>query len=86
MKCENCGANLEINQEHRTKFCPYCGAAVQIPETAFDHEKFILEHNEQVRRQKVKEKNRNANIGIAICIGLIVFCLGGLMILSYFKP
>lgn len=56
IKCEACGANLEIDSEKHLKFCPYCGAAVQIPKTAFEHEKEMAEFNEKVRQNQVQEK------------------------------
>lgn len=65
-KCENCGGNLKTDSEHRMQFCPYCGAAVKIPETAFDHEKFVLEHQEKVRQQKVKEDRKGTFIIIGV--------------------
>ena len=30
MKCQNCGANLDIYLDHLTAFCPYCGAKLMI--------------------------------------------------------
>ena len=32
MKCEHCGATLEVDQLKQVKFCPYCGAEVEIKE------------------------------------------------------
>ena len=32
MKCEHCGAPLEIDQMKQIKFCPYCGAEIEIKE------------------------------------------------------
>ena len=32
MKCVNCGAELEVDKLKQVKFCPYCGAEVEIKE------------------------------------------------------
>ena len=32
MKCENCGASLEVDQLKQVRFCPYCGAQIEIKE------------------------------------------------------
>ena len=34
MKCEHCGAALEIDQLKQVRFCPYCGAEIEIKEEA----------------------------------------------------
>ena len=31
-KCANCGASLEIDQLKQVKFCPYCGAEMEMEE------------------------------------------------------
>ena len=30
MKCQNCGANLDIDLDHMMAFCPYCGEKILI--------------------------------------------------------
>ena len=35
-KCVNCGASLEIDQLRNVKFCPYCGAEIEIEEKTPD--------------------------------------------------
>ena len=32
MKCEHCGAALEVDQLKQVRFCPYCGAEIEIKE------------------------------------------------------
>ena len=32
MNCEHCGAALEIDQLRQVRFCPYCGAEIEIKE------------------------------------------------------
>ena len=32
MKCEHCGATLKVDQLKQVRFCPYCGAEVEIEE------------------------------------------------------
>ena len=34
MKCENCGATLQIDELKQVKFCPYCGAEIEIEQEA----------------------------------------------------
>ena len=36
MNCKNCGAALEIDQLRQVRFCPYCGAEVEIEEETPD--------------------------------------------------
>ncbi len=57
-KCENCGAPLEIDQIMQVKFCPYCGAKIEIPEetpanmTDVVHgiaKSFFIQHAEKVK-------------------------------------
>ena len=36
MNCEQCGATLKIDQLKQVKYCPYCGAEVDIPEETPD--------------------------------------------------
>ena len=85
VKCQNCSANLETDSENHLKFCPYCGTEIQIDETAFDHEKFVLKHEEEVRQQKVKEKAEEDRKAL-IYIGLtLLFCAGLLYIFGFLK-
>ena len=32
MNCEHCGAALKVDQLKQVKFCPYCGAEIEIPD------------------------------------------------------
>ena len=32
MKCVNCGASLETDRLRQVKFCPYCGAEIEMEE------------------------------------------------------
>ena len=32
MKCEHCGATLEVDQLKQVRYCPYCGAEIEIKE------------------------------------------------------
>lgn len=77
IKCEACGANLEIDSEKHLKFCPYCGAAVQIPKTAFEHEKEMAEFNEKVRQNQVQEKIKQEKSSNLMLLGFVI----GLVIL-----
>ena len=76
IKCANCGGTLQIDRENRQKFCPYCGAAVQIPDNAFEYSRFVLEHNEKVRQRQVAERREDQKHGRReLIIGAIIFGL-----------
>ncbi len=36
MNCEHCGAALEIDQLRQVRYCPYCGAEIEIKEETPD--------------------------------------------------
>ena len=80
-KCPNCGNNVLVDRQHIAQFCSQCGAPLKIPETAFDHEKFVLEHEEKVRQRKVQEEREKERtdhkiglIAFFSLIGLALFC------------
>ena len=72
LKCSNCGANLEFNDDKRMQFCPYCGYALPLPEDAASLEKFKLKHQEEVRQRKHKEDQLQIYIGIGLMILLLI--------------
>ena len=80
-KCTNCGAMLELNSENRIYFCPFCGVKIPIEQDhddkMIDYSKFVLKHEEEVRRQKVKEKEKNDKpfmiLGVIALIGVLAF-------------
>ena len=87
MKCDNCGATLEYNEEQRLKFCPFCGFALPVPEDAASMEKYRLEHEEKVRQQKVEEERENKkraakqkNRELLCILALLALCLLGIIL------
>ena len=74
IKCENCGANMNTDTDNAMRFCPFCGAAMQLPEDIVDLAKFTLKHEEKVRQKKVEEHiaedKRSAKV-VAIIFGSI---------------
>ena len=62
LKCKNCGADLEVNEEERSIICKYCGAKM-ISDTleqkwaGYEFEKGVLRAEEEYRKssQKVHE-------------------------------
>lgn len=76
-KCTNCGAMLELNSENKIYFCPFCGAKIPVPQDhddkMIDYSKFVLKHEEEVRKQKVKEKEKEDKSTTRILVGMLIF-------------
>ncbi|MBQ6343594.1 MAG: zinc ribbon domain-containing protein [Anaerolineaceae bacterium] len=55
MKCQNCGANLDIDLDHLTAFCPYCGEKLMI-----DVEKLgdVLIEKEKTKQKEMEFNNK----------------------------
>lgn len=71
MKCDNCGANLQTTNDRKLQFCPYCGNTLVQYSEEHEFKKFLLNHEEDVRRTKVRENdNRERN---EIYRGIIAF-------------
>lgn len=47
MKCQNCGANLELDLDHLMAYCPYCGEKLMID---FDGLNSVLIEKEKTNR------------------------------------
>lgn len=54
MKCENCGATLELNLDHLQAFCPYCGQKLYIETAQLGR---IVAEKEKTKRTVVVEEN-----------------------------
>ena len=88
MKCQNCNQNLDIDLDHLTSFCPYCGTKLM-----FDMEKLNevlvakeqtkqkeLEYEHEINMKKIEseeadkeEKKNNKNtIIIAIAFAVVI--------------
>ena len=86
IKCDSCGANLNTDTDNVIQFCPFCGNAIKMPENCIDLAKFVIKHEESVRKQKViEEKARDKQLakifaaifGVAIIICAMYFILRG---------
>lgn len=78
IKCENCGANMNTDTDNAMRFCPFCGNAIKLPEDYIDLAKFQAKHNEEVRKQIVKEqiesekRNHKNTIVYGVCLIVIM--------------
>lgn len=85
IKCDNCGANMKTDTDNAMRFCPFCGNAIKMSEDYIDLAKYTMKHNENVRRQIVKEnqekekRNNKQTIIEIICIILIIIACGFLI-------
>ena len=71
-----------LDKNNKMQFCPYCGFAIQKPESYFDYKEFVLNHKENSRRQRFSEKIRESKHSfaqflmiIAIPLAFIIFTI-----------
>lgn len=88
IKCENCGANMNIDTDNAMRFCPFCGNAMKVPEDYIDLAKFTMKHEETVRQTKTKEeaedKKRTGKL-VAILFGSIIgICALAIILVNVF--
>lgn len=88
INCQNCGGPIQIDENYVFRFCPYCGASINIDKKAlkFAQERYRLEHEEAVRRQKVIEKqkeNLNDFKQAMVVIGILILLAIGAIIMSF---
>lgn len=91
MKCQNCGANLDIDIDNMMAFCPYCGEklmidAEQLCSVLIEREKTKqkeMEFDNKLEYEKLqhnlkmqKEKYDNKNFWIAWVVMMAVLILG----------
>lgn len=55
MKCQNCGANLELDLDNLIAFCPYCGAKLLVD---IDQLHQVLIAKEQTKQVIAKEQTK----------------------------
>lgn len=81
MECENCGANLKVDEKNNTIHCPYCGATYKIDEekkenmedSGYEFEKGrIKAQNERIQSSF---KNIQSKRIIFTIIPIMVFCI-----------
>jgi len=53
MKCENCGAQLNLNLDNIQAFCPYCGTKLMIDSDTLSK---VLKEREKTKQIEVKEQ------------------------------
>ena len=69
MKCQNCGANLELDLDKLIAFCPFCGAKLmidveQLSSVLVEKEKtkqigMEYDHDLETKRMEIEERKRN---------------------------
>ncbi len=95
LKCQNCGADLEINPEKKEMFCSYCGARLMMAEDSVHVTRIVDEarlkeaevrlkeleyqHERELREEGLRKEQRKA--GIASVIVYIV-----VLLISYMLP
>lgn len=84
MKCENCGATMQVT-EH-TKFCPFCGEKIVIPKSELEHEidfaKYAMQHEEAVRQGKEKSSNKKLILSILLLMLIGALSIGAVYLVS----
>lgn len=53
MKCENCGAQLNLDLDNIQAFCPYCGTKLMIDSDTLSK---VLKEREKTKQIEVKEQ------------------------------
>ena len=69
MKCQNCGANLNLDLDHLMAYCPYCGEKLlvdieQLGSVLIEKEKTKqkeLEYNNKIKYEQVKNEEQRKN-------------------------
>ncbi len=64
LKCNNCGANIELDLENLQAYCPYCGQKLMLEVSSLDQ---VLKEREKTKQAMVKvlqakEKTKQKNI------------------------
>lgn len=78
LKCENCGANIEIKEGKQEGYCEYCGAKYVLNsekhEEDYELERLIVEETERTKREKFKIAEERKKIIMAV-VGTIMFVI-----------
>lgn len=61
MKCQNCGANLDLDLDHLMAFCPYCGEKLLIDVDKL-HE--VLIAKEETKQVLAKEQTKQKELEV----------------------
>lgn len=71
IKCKNCGANLDTDDN--ATFCPYCGLKIDKPKDPHEFDKWKLNHEEEIRQRKdASSKNALKMMMIFVVILIII--------------
>lgn len=89
MTCENCNASLDLDLDNIEFKCPYCGSKLMIDMAVLSNalserektKQLQIQEEHETEREKRDEKSRL--IILLVAIGLIIFSLSLLFILSY---
>ena len=96
MKCENCGATLQIDQLKQVKFCPYCGAEIEIEEETpttmagaihgiaksfFSQKADTIRYNREHRAEIAEEKRKEKQEEAKQSRKMMVYMMGGLLVM-----
>ena len=85
LTCEKCGADLELDLDHITAYCPYCGNRLMIDVANLD--KILLEREKRITAEKELENYKDRTIfdekrnikSILLCL---LVCCGGMMFVA----
>lgn len=85
LTCEKCGADLELDLDHITAYCPYCGNRLMIDVANID--KVLLEREKRITAEKELEHYKDRTVfdekrnikSILLCL---LVCCGGMTFIS----
>lgn len=82
LKCPDCGASLEVEDNRKNCFCTYCGAKIMLHD---ENEKTVninknLHITNEAEIVRIKEESKNENkrdfrLFFIIVLGLILLCI-----------
>lgn len=92
MKCQNCGANLELDLDHLMAYCPYCGEKLmidvdQLNSILIEKEKTKrkeMEYSHEINMRKMDNEETKENDKAIIKV-LVLFFVGILIIMVLYR-
>lgn len=97
MKCEHCGAALEVDQLRQVRFCPYCGAEIEIKEeepatmagtihgiakSFFTQQADRIRYNREHAAEIAEQKRREKDEEARRSMKIMGYMMGGLMAMA----
>lgn len=83
MKCQNCGANLDLDLDNLIAFCPYCGAKlmldidqlhqVLIAKEVTKRDELKYDFELEKKKMDIEEEKRNDKSSTKFIIGCLIF-------------